>query len=97
MVAGKKYFIYQSTMRKYSDFVDFLQRENGADYVDMFMMLYNAFGIGTLLDSPYFEILRIGDGKYELTVQKYVNETYSIKLVINTNYENGAERFTTVD
>lgn len=60
----------------------------------IFWLLYNGFGVEQKLQCSYFELLRVGDGKYTLTVQKYVNETYTIKFKVNKNYKNKANRFT---
>ncbi|MBR5854265.1 MAG: hypothetical protein IKY87_01130 [Paludibacteraceae bacterium] len=94
MQAGVKHYNYYSTMRKYTDFFDYLKKEvKEQKHIDVIIMLCSAYSIGSLLDSAYFEFLRIGDGWYEMTVQKYVDSTYSIKLIINPQYPNYNERF----
>lgn len=60
----------------------------------IFNMLYNGYGVPQKLQSAYFQLLRVGDGKYTLTVQKYLDDTYSIIFEINPNYANNLERFT---
>lgn len=57
-------------------------------------MLFNGFGCKQKLQSAFFELFRVGDGKYTLTVQKYVNGTWSVKFKHNKNFSNKAERFT---
>lgn len=95
MQAGIKYYTYRSTMLAYTDFFDFLDKEvKEQKIVDVIMMLWTAYSIGTLLNSVYFEHLIVGDGWYKLHVQKYVNDTYSVKLEINPNYANALGRFT---
>ena len=95
MQAGKKYYLYFSTMQKYTDFFDFLVKSNVEEnYIDVVSMLWKAYSIGALLRSAYFEVIRIGDGKFTLNVQKYANDTYSIKLIVDPNYANVLERFT---
>lgn len=39
--------------------------------IDVFHMLWCSFRISYLIQSSFFEIIRIGDDKYELTVQRY--------------------------
>lgn len=60
---------------------------------DVFYMLFNGFGCKQKLQSAFFELFRVGDGKYTLTVQKYVNGTYSIKFYKNNKFQNKANRF----
>lgn len=95
MQSGIKYFTYRSTMLKYTDFFDFLEEEvKEQKIVDVIINLWSAYSIGTLLNSAYFEHLSVGDGWYKMHVQKYVNDTYSVKITINPNYANALERFT---
>ena len=61
---------------------------------DVFQMLWVGYAIPMKLRSSYFELLRVGDGKYTLTIQKYVDETWSVKFSVNPNYANIAGRFT---
>lgn len=61
---------------------------------DVFAILFHSFRIQTsLLNSSFFENIRIGDGKHTLIVQKYVDSTWSIKYSINENYANKLNRF----
>lgn len=95
MQAGIKHYNYYSTMLAYSDVFEFLKASKcNAQDVDIFHMLYYGYNVDKLLVSAYFEVLRVSDGKYELNIQKYVNDTYSIKFVVNPNYANVLERFT---
>lgn len=95
MQAGVKHYNYFSTMQKYTDFFDFLVKSNVEEnFIDVVSMLWKAYSISALLRSSYFELICIGDGKFTLRVQKYVNDTYSIKLTIDPNYANVLERFT---
>lgn len=94
MQPGIKHYTYRSTMLKYTDFFDFLEKEvKYEETINVIMMLWSAYSIGTLLNSAYFEHLSVGDGWYKLHVQKYVNDTYSVKITINPNYANALERF----
>lgn len=61
---------------------------------DIFCMLWGAYNLTTFTRTSYFELLRVGDGKYELTVQKYVDESICVKFTRNDKYANKAERFT---
>lgn len=57
-------------------------------------MLFNGYGMKQKLQSSFFELCRVGDGKYTLTVQKYVDNSWSVKFNINNKYANKNERFT---
>lgn len=95
MQAGQKYYTYRSTMLQFTDFFDFLEKSGLCEHdIDVISMLWSAYSIGTLLNSAYFEHLSVGDGWYKISVHKYVNDTYSVKLEINPNYANALERFT---
>ena len=95
MQAGVKHYNYYSTMLKYVDFFDFLEKERvDKKVIDVITMLWSAYSIESLLNSAYFESLRVGDGWYNMIVQKYVNDTYSVKIKIDPNYANALERFT---
>ena len=94
MQEGKKYYNYYSTMRSYVDFVDFLEKSKVEQHnIDILMSIWSAYHCNELLESAYFQLLRVSDGKYTLTLQKYVDESYSIKVVIDNNYANACERF----
>lgn len=95
MQAGVKHYNYYSTMLKYTDFFDFLKKERvDENVIHVITMLWSAYAVDKLLNSAYFESLRVGDGWYSMTVQKYVNDTYSVKIKLNPNYANVLERFT---
>lgn len=95
MQQGVKNYVYRSTMQRYTDFFDFLEKSGLSEQtIDLLCMMWRAYSIGELLRSSFFQYIRVGDGKYELSVQKYVDETYCIKLVIDSNYANKIERFT---
>lgn len=38
--------------------------------IDIFYMLWHSYRISTLVKSTYFQIIRVGDSRHELTVQK---------------------------
>ena len=61
---------------------------------DIFCMLWGAYNLTTFTRTSYFELLRVSDGKYTLTVQKYTDNSVSVKFKINNNYANKNERFT---
>lgn len=83
MQAGKKYYTYRSTMLGFTDFFDFLEKSKVSERdIDVISMLWHVYSISALLRSSYFQIIRIGDKKYELTVQRYVTDSYVIKLTI---------------
>ena len=95
MQAGIKHYTYRSTFLAYTDFFDFLEKSGVSEHaIDVISMLWHVYSISSLLRSAYFEHLTIGDGWYKMHVQKYVNDTYSVKLEINPNYANALGRFT---
>lgn len=60
---------------------------------DIFYMLFNGYGMKQKLQSSFFELCRVGDGKYTLIVQKHIDNSWSVKFSINNNYKNKAERY----
>lgn len=92
MVKGKRTIKWRST---YADSLgDFFSHSLNEHEKDVFNMLFYGYGVPQKLQSAYFEFLRVGDGKYTLSVQKYVNDTHMIMFEINPNYANALERFT---
>lgn len=86
MKAGQKHYTYRSTMLAYTDFFDFLVKEKVDDIaIDVISLLWKAYNISALLRSDYFEFLRIGDYKYNLSVQRYCTGAYCVKLQVNNN------------
>lgn len=83
---------YRSTYKE--SLGDYIQKYLDQYEIDIFYMLFNGFGCKQKLQSAFFELFRVGDGKYTLTVQKYVNGTWSVKFKHNENFSNKAERFT---
>lgn len=54
----------------------FNQRE-----IDVFYMLWHSYRLSYLIKSTFFEIMRVGDKDYELTVQRYPQtDTYCVKF-----------------
>ena len=91
MQKGTKYYCYRST---YSIPFDKWIYTMDEKHRRVFETMFNGFGIRKMLYSAYFEFFRFGDGKYTLSVQKYVDDSYSIKFEYNPNYGNVLERFT---
>lgn len=86
MRAGQKFYTYRSTMLAYTDFFDFLVKEKVDEQViDVVKLLWHAYSIQNLITSEYFEFLRIGDYKYNLSVQRYCTGAYCVKLQVNNN------------
>lgn len=73
---------------------DYVKKELSEIEQNIFWLLFSGFGIEQKLQSSYFELFRVGDGKYTLTVQKYVDNTWSVKFIINKNFKNKLQRFT---
>lgn len=86
--------IYRSTYKE--SLGEFLSHSLDEHEKDVFQMLWIGYAIPMKLRSSYFELLRVGDGKYTLTIQKYVDETWSIKFSINKNYGNILDRFASI-
>lgn len=72
---------------------DYVKKELSELEQSIFWLLYSGFGIEQKLQSSYFELFRVGDGKYTLTIQKYVDNTWSVKFTINKNFRNRLNRF----
>lgn len=88
MKAGQKFYTYRSTMLAYTDFFDFLVKEKVDEQaIDVVKLLWHAYSIQNLITSEYFEFLRIGDYKYNLSVQRYCTGAYCVKLQVNNNVE----------
>ena len=86
MKAGQKHYTYRSTMLAYSDFFDFLVKEKlDLQAIDVIRLLWDAYSIQNLIMSEYFEFLRVGDYKYNLSVQRYCTGAYCVKLQVNNN------------
>ena len=84
--------IYKSRYR--ISLKDYVKRELSEIEQSIFWLLFSGFSIEQKLQSSYFELFRVGDGKYTLTVQKYVDNTWSVKFVVNKNFKNKLQRFT---
>lgn len=92
MIRGKRTIKWRSTYQE--SLGEFLSHSLNEHEKKVFEMLWVGYAIPMKLKSAYFELLRVGDGKYTLTVQKYVNNTHMIMFEINPNYGNALERFT---
>lgn len=86
MKAGQKHYTYRSTMFAYTNFFDFLVKEKvDKQVIDVVKLLWHAYSIQGLITSEYFEFLRVGDYKYNLSVQRYCTGAYCVKLQVNNN------------
>lgn len=88
----KRCIIYHSTYKE--SLGEYFAHSLNEREKEVFQMLWISYAIPMKLRSSYFELLRVGDGKYTLTIQKYVDETWSVKFSVNQNYANIAGRFT---
>ena len=84
--------IYRSTYKE--SLGEYISHSLNQHEKGIFYMLFMGFGCEQKLQSAFFELFRAGDGKYTLTVQKYVNGTWSVKFKVNKQFSNKAERFT---
>lgn len=92
MLKGQKTVIWHSTYNK--SLGEFLSHSLTEHEKEVFHMLWVGYAIPMKLKSSYFEMLRVGDGKYTLTVHKYVNGTHKIEFKVDPNYGNILGRFT---
>lgn len=54
---------------------------------NIFYMLWHSFGVSKQIKSAYFQLIRLGDEKHELTVQKCkVTDILTVKYFVH-NYE----------
>lgn len=58
--------------------------------IDVFYMLWHSYRISTLIKSTYFQMIRVGDGKYELTVQKC---SVTDRLTVKFFKKNGSKTY----
>lgn len=66
---------------------DMLARTFDQRAVDTFYMLWHSYRLTNLVKSCYFELIRLGDGKYNLIVQKHTDDTYTIRYYIGQKRE----------
>lgn len=84
--------IYHSTYKE--SLGEYLSHSLTEHEKNIFEMIFNGFGMQQKLQSSFFELCRVGDGKYTLIVQKYIDGTWSARFRVNNNFNNKAERFT---
>ncbi len=92
MNKGEKNVLWYSTFKQ--NLGDFLRDKLTEQEKEVFHMLWVGYAVPMKLKSAYFEVLRVGDGKYTLNVQKYADGKHSVKFIIKNNYANALERFT---
>ena len=92
MQKGQKCVKWRSTFKE--SLGEFLRNKLTEHEKEVFHMLWVGYAIPMKLKSAYFEFLRVGDGKYTLSVQKYCTGTHMVMFEINPNYGNALERFT---
>lgn len=92
MIKGKRTIKWWSTYKE--SLGEYLAHSLTENEKEIFHMLWVGYAVPMKLKSAYFEMLRVGDGKYTLTIHKYCNDTHSIMFEINENYGNALERFT---
>lgn len=73
--------IYRSTYKQ--SLGEFIANELNEVEKDIFYMLFNGYGMKQKLQSTFFQLCRVGDSKYTMIVQKYVDGTWSIKFYKN--------------
>lgn len=64
---------YRSTYKQ--SLGEYLSKELSEVEKDIFYMLFNGYGMQQKLQSTFFQLCRVGDSKYTMIVQKYVNGT----------------------
>ncbi len=71
--------IWRSTFKE--SLGDMLAHSFSTYEIDIFYMLWHSYRITYLIKSSFFQHIRVGDEKYELTVQKYPqSDTYCVKF-----------------
>lgn len=71
--------IWRSTFKE--SLGDMLAHSFNTHDIDVFYMLWGSYRLSTLIKSSFFEIIRVGDEKYSLTVQRYPQtDTYCVKF-----------------
>lgn len=86
-----KHFIYKSNFKQ--TLTEWAKQNLNEQQYYILHMLYNGFGCTQKLQSSFFQLFRVGDGKYTLTIQKYVDNTWKLTFSINENYGNKGEIF----
>lgn len=84
---------YRNTYGHGKDVKDYFSKRLSSIEYSIFLMLYDAYQIKHMINSPYFSIIRCGDGKYELMAQKNINEEYCIKFIINYNHKSATNKY----
>lgn len=92
MIKGKRTIKWRSTYAE--SLGEFLSHSLNEHEKEVFNMLWVSYTMPLKLKSSFFELMRVGDGKYTLTVQKYVNDTHMVMFEINPDYGNALGRFT---
>lgn len=73
-----KCLIYRSSFQE--EMSKFFESSLSIRGYEIFCMLFYSYRVPTLLKSAYFELLRVGDSDYSLTVQKYASGAYCVKF-----------------
>lgn len=73
--------IYRSTYKE--SLGEYLSHSLTEHEKNIFEMLFNGYGMQQKLQSTFFQLCRVGDSKYTMIVQKYVNGTWSVKFYKN--------------
>lgn len=81
MIKGKRTIKWRSTYQE--SLGEYLSHSLSEHEKEVFNMLWVSYTIPLKLKSSFFELMRVGDGKYTLTVQKYVNDTHMVMFEIN--------------
>lgn len=86
-----KHFIYKSNFKQ--SLTEWARQELTEHQYNILDMLFNGFGCKQKLQNVFFELFRVGDGKYTLTIQKYIDDSWKLTFTINEKYANKNERF----
>lgn len=81
MIKSKRTIKWHSTNK--ISLGEFLSHSLNEHEKNVFEMLWIGYAIPMKLQSAYFEYLRVGDGKYTLSVQKYVTNQHVVIFEIN--------------
>lgn len=86
-----KHYIYKSHYKQ--SLTEWAKQNLTETQYDILNMLYNGFGCQQKLQNTFFQLFRVGDGKYTLTIQKYIDDTWKLTFTINEKYANKNETF----
>lgn len=77
--------IYRSIYKE--SLSEYIKHELTETEQGIFNALFGGYGIEKKLQTDWFQLIRVGDSKYTMIVQKYVDDTWCVKFYKNKCYE----------